>query len=123
MRTWPLFALLLCACGSGGGGGYRYFTDGGDSDGGGGDFSFPPGSDLAGLPHDMAVAASCGNGMKDGTETDTDCGGACNPCPVGKACGGPKDCQSALCVNQTCAAASCEDGAKNQTRPTPTAAA
>ena len=29
---------------------------------------------------------TCTDGVKNGTETDVDCGGACSPCADGKAC-------------------------------------
>ena len=46
----------------------------------------------------------CMNGMKDGQETDTDCGGGmCPQCATGKMCLRGTDCQSAMCLNNVCA--------------------
>jgi VCBS repeat protein len=47
--------------------------------------------------------ASCTDGMKNGNETDVDCGGSCpNRCAVGKACGANNDCQTEACCNNVC---------------------
>lgn len=54
---------------------------------------------------------SCGDGVKNGDETDVDCGGSCNPCADKLACVLPKDCVSTNCKNGTCI--SCFDGVKN----------
>jgi len=41
---------------------------------------------------------SCANGVKDGAETDTDCGGgACGKCAYGKACSKGSDCENDKC--------------------------
>lgn len=58
---------------------------------------------------------SCNTGVKDGTETDVDCGGLCMAnCAVGKMCKSNGDCTSNLCTNNVCTAApSCNDGTKN----------
>jgi hypothetical protein len=54
------------------------------------------------------------DGIKDGSETDVDCGGgACPPCATGKACRGQGDCQSAVCGMGICQAPTCTDGVKN----------
>ena len=43
------------------------------------------------------VPATCSDGIKDGLETDVDCGGpVCVPCSAGKQCKLPRDCQSGL---------------------------
>ena len=39
----------------------------------------------------------CANGIKDGTETDVDCGGSCSRCADGRTCVDHDDCASALC--------------------------
>lgn len=49
------------------------------------------------------AAASCGNGARDGDETDVDCGGACAPCAVGLQCAAAPDCASGLCTAARCA--------------------
>ncbi len=52
-----------------------------------------------------APAPSCMDTIKNGTETDIDCGGGggCPKCAGGKMCGGPSDCMSGMCMNQVCA--------------------
>ena len=48
----------------------------------------------------------CTNGMRDGAETDVDCGGgACAACAIGDGCAGDDDCANGNCVAMTCAAA------------------
>jgi hypothetical protein len=45
---------------------------------------------------------SCGDHVKNGNETDIDCGGAtCNPCEANKMCNMPSDCASCEC-GMTC---------------------
>lgn len=51
---------------------------------------------------------TCQDGVRNGNETDVDCGGSCPRCATGKTCATRNDCASALCTNgvcQTCAAA------------------
>ncbi|MDB6019042.1 MAG: hypothetical protein JWR19_3531 [Pedosphaera sp.] len=46
---------------------------------------------------------SCTDAIKNGTETDIDCGGGtCVTCVNGKMCGGNGDCQSGLCQGGVC---------------------
>jgi hypothetical protein len=54
-------------------------------------------------PIDVAPA-SCTDGLRNGTETDLDCGGACAACAVGRTCMAARD-----CVNGTCFAGTCGD--------------
>ena len=57
--------------------------------------------------------SSCSNNMKDGSETDIDCGGPCDQCLPGKTCNENIDCISEYCdENGICAAATCDDGVK-----------
>ncbi|MEE2756240.1 MAG: hypothetical protein VYA30_06250 [Myxococcota bacterium] len=42
----------------------------------------------------------CDDGIVNGTETDVDCGGECEPCGVGDECDGPNDCESDRCDHQ-----------------------
>ena len=63
------------------------------------------GSDCAGgliCESNLCVAATCGNATLDSGETDVDCGGACAPCALGKACIVPADCESARCDGARC---------------------
>jgi hypothetical protein len=51
-----------------------------------------------------APVSVCADGMKNGNETDTDCGGnQCPKCPHGKKCMKNMDCESNHCNNDTCA--------------------
>ena len=59
--------------------------------------------------------SSCGDGKKDGNETDVDCGGACPRCADGKTCNDDADCVSQVCTNNKCAMPSCTDGVQNGT--------
>ena len=57
--------------------------------------------------------AGCGDNTKNGSETDTDCGGSmCPKCATGKACLAATDCVGALCTASVCAP-TCTDGVKN----------
>jgi hypothetical protein len=50
---------------------------------------------------------SCSDGMKNGTETDIDCGGGCAGCATGKMCTAPADCAAgASCTGNVCTGAS-----------------
>ena len=61
--------------------------------------------------------ATCTDGVRNGLETATDCGGGvCPQCPAGQGCQqGPRDCMSQICDSgtQTCAMATCTDGVQN----------
>jgi hypothetical protein len=49
------------------------------------------------------VATSCEDGIKSGTETDIDCGGAeCGLCSLHQNCSASNDCFSGTCYNATC---------------------
>ncbi|MFT3767789.1 MAG: hypothetical protein QM820_20225 [Minicystis sp.] len=57
---------------------------------------------------------ACNDQMKDGTETDVDCGGgACPGCQAGLACGSNSDCASKICTGTTCAMEACNDFVQN----------
>ncbi|MEP7123036.1 MAG: hypothetical protein ABJE95_19065 [Byssovorax sp.] len=57
--------------------------------------------------------AGCGDAVKNGTETDLNCGGAaCPPCTTGKMCSVGTDCVGGTCVANLCVA-TCTDGIKN----------
>jgi hypothetical protein len=61
-------------------------------------------------------APTCLDLVKNGTETDVDCGGSCGPCTSGKLCGVASDCQSLVCTGnpKSCQVPSCADLVKNQ---------
>ena len=46
---------------------------------------------------------TCGDCVKNGMETDVDCGGECFPCRQGKTCTHDGECWSGLCSNGICA--------------------
>ena len=49
-------------------------------------------------------SGSCVDGIKNGSETDVDCGGSCPRCVDGRSCGSRNDCATALCNGGTCQA-------------------
>src|ERR1700722_1983747 len=60
---------------------------------------------------------TCTDGVKDGSETDVDCGGGtCSGCAVGKGCAANGDCTSGGgcdVMTKTCDANQCHDGSKD----------
>ena len=52
----------------------------------------------------------CANGIKDGSETDVDCGGACPRCADGRNCATTRDCASGYCNGGTCIACNTGSG-------------
>ncbi len=56
---------------------------------------------------------ACDDGLKNGIETDVDCGGDCDPCADTQACNAAPDCQSGVCTNSVCRPTSCGDGLQN----------
>jgi hypothetical protein len=63
-------------------------------------------------PPPGALASSCSDGIKNGNETDVDCGGSCLPCANDQRCATQADCASSFCVNSTCQA--CTSNQQNQ---------
>ena len=49
-----------------------------------------------------SVCSSCSDGIKNGDETDVDCGGSCAPCSSGSDCLGDTDCLSGICDGGIC---------------------
>jgi hypothetical protein len=49
-------------------------------------------------------APSCADGVKNGSESDVDCGGGCKRCTPGQTCGTRNDCATALCTGGACTA-------------------
>jgi hypothetical protein len=62
----------------------------------------PEGEDGA-APGDGAEGDHCTNGVRDGDESDVDCGGSCPRCAAGKSCVANTDCQSGSCRAAVCA--------------------
>jgi hypothetical protein len=57
---------------------------------------------------------TCTDGLKNGSETDVDCGGSvCGKCADDKGCANGSDCESKVCTGGTCIAPSCSDTVKN----------
>lgn len=69
----------------------------------------------SGADADAAPApGTCTDGLQNGQETDTDCGGkACAVCDPGDHCGWAGDCSTGVCTNGVCQAPSCTDFAQN----------
>ena len=61
------------------------------------------------------VTPTCSDGIKNGAETDVDCGGGtCGKCTNQKACTASTDCSGGLCTNKICETApTCVDAKKN----------
>jgi hypothetical protein len=59
-------------------------------------------------------AFQCDDGVKNGSETDVDCGGSCGHCSLEKVCATAADCDTLNCANGRCAPPSCSDGQRNQ---------
>lgn len=58
---------------------------------------------------------TCTDGVKNGAETDVDCGGpSCEKCGYEGACLGPSDCADGVCTDLTCAAPTCDDQVTNE---------
>jgi hypothetical protein len=65
----------------------------------------------------VCAEVGCGDGFKNGSETDVDCGGSCDTsgatCKAGQKCNVPADCKDGVCAT-TCQAPTCSDKAQNQ---------
>jgi hypothetical protein len=68
--------------------------------------SSPPASPPASPPSPPSPPppppVSCSDGVKNGTESDVDCGGLCERCGTNKQCSGRQDCDSARCDAGVC---------------------
>jgi hypothetical protein len=56
---------------------------------------------------------TCFDRVKDGDESDVDCGGSCRSCKQEEACATAADCQSGACDAGACRAPSCSDGVRD----------
>ena len=62
----------------------------------------------------LCAAPRCDDGILNGAETHTDCGGmTCGRCAQGQGCGSAADCHSGVCFDSTCMAPACDDGVQN----------
>ena len=62
----------------------------------------------------LCKAPACNDVIKDGAETDIDCGGGtCAACALGQGCKVFADCVSVACSAGACVPPTCSDGAKN----------
>lgn len=60
------------------------------------------------------IAAGCDDGVRNGDETDVDCGGSCIGCLDGVSCDLAVDCLTGYCdASGTCATPTCDDGVRN----------
>jgi len=60
------------------------------------------------------IQPSCADTVKNGAETDVDCGGPdCTKCSDSKSCSFASDCQSGVCTGGICRTPTCTDGVKN----------
>jgi hypothetical protein len=65
-------------------------------------------------PSHTCVPASCADGVKNGDETDVDCGGGCGAtCQPGDICLDTGDCALGTCEANVCVYDPCADGLKN----------
>jgi hypothetical protein len=55
----------------------------------------------------------CHDRVRDGNESDVDCGGPCAPCPGGATCAVDADCATGACRANACTAPTCNDGVLN----------
>ncbi len=88
-RVRSLWALLACGC--------TFSVPALDPF----DAAIAPGADLSTVTA-PDLAPSCNDGVRNGGESDIDCGGACGPCSDGRKCGEPADCASARCAGGVC---------------------
>lgn len=57
---------------------------------------------------------TCSDGVKNGSETDIDCGDQCpNKCALGQGCTKASDCVSQICAQGACVVPPCENGVKD----------
>jgi len=56
----------------------------------------------AGTGTNLIELPTCQNGLKDGSESDVDCGGLCKKCGPQKKCAKAGDCFNDMCLKNTC---------------------
>ena len=70
-------------------------------------------SHVCNVAKETCEASSCTDGVKNGKETDLDCGGSCAKCDDQKTCKASRDCVSGVCKGNVCQAPTNTDGVKN----------
>jgi len=68
-----------------------------------------PGDGCSAVCTDESAEPTCGDGVRNGGETDTDCGGPCAACESGSGCVIAADCADTVCVAGECRAPTCDD--------------
>jgi hypothetical protein len=58
-------------------------------------------------------SVSCLDGIKDGDESDVDCGGSCGACADGQHCTRDMDCYTGICAAGLCVEGFCLDGTRD----------
>ena len=61
----------------------------------------------------QCLALGCTDDLKNGLESDVDCGASCSRCAPGKTCTVAEDCSSLVCTDGVCQAATCTDSVSN----------
>ena len=64
----------------------------------------------SGVSLSSAARATCFDGVRNGPESDVDCGGDCPACERGDRCTAPRDCYSGRCAEGFCAERSLNKG-------------
>jgi cysteine-rich repeat protein len=90
-------------------------TSGADTSGADTSGADTSGADTSGADASEVIESSCSDSVKNGAETDIDCGGPdCGACDIGATCAEATDCLSGVCADDlTCAAPTCDDLIKN----------
>lgn len=60
------------------------------------------------------ILPTCTDQVRNGDETDVDCGGSCKQCEDSKRCKLDGDCEDNFCAQGICKAPTCSDGVRNQ---------
>lgn len=69
-------------------------------------------------PYEVPIeqAPTCSDNIRNGDETDIDCGGSCKPCQVGLSCSIDDDCTGKACIAQRCGVHSIIDARSGWTK-------
>jgi hypothetical protein len=63
----------------------------------------------------MYLQPTCTDQIRNGNETDVDCGGSCGPCAFDQRCAAAADCESEHCADGRCAPLPCQNGVQDGT--------